>query len=43
MDAFDDAESADRVASIANACRSQQCIGVEYIVEGPVDETVPFV
>lgn len=41
MGSHDLKEDAQRRADLFNRCRSDQCIGVEYQICGPVEETEP--
>lgn len=38
VEAHDRKEDAHRRASLMNQCRGQQCVGVEYVVTGPMNE-----
>ena len=38
VEAHDCEDDADSRAALMNQCRSQQCVGVEYVVTGPMNE-----
>lgn len=39
VESHDCEDDAQRRAAMMNQCRNQQCIGVEYVVTGPMDES----
>lgn len=39
VESHDREADANQRASVMNQCRSSQCVGVEYVVTGPQDES----